>query len=98
MVFCLNFLLSSGMKISEVVTDFSTSVAKTLGNYELCALIHYAYDVTIETDHAVVHHSRNVWHKAKKLRKALSEVFADITVEKFFILGTHIGRKTPWNE
>ena len=29
---CLNFLLSSGMKISEVVTDSSTSVAKTLGN------------------------------------------------------------------
>ena len=32
MVRCLNFLLSSGMKISEVVTDSSTSVAKTLGN------------------------------------------------------------------
>ena len=32
MVCCLNFLLSSGMKISEVVTDSSISVAKTLGN------------------------------------------------------------------
>lgn len=32
MVRCLNFLLSTGMKISEVVTDSSTSVAKTLGN------------------------------------------------------------------
>ena len=32
MVRCLSFLLSSGMKISEVVTDSSTSVAKTLGN------------------------------------------------------------------
>ena len=32
MVRCLNFLLSSAMKISEVVTDSSTSVATTLGN------------------------------------------------------------------
>ena len=32
MVRCLSFLLSSGMKISEVVTDSSTSVVKTLGN------------------------------------------------------------------
>ena len=32
MIRCLRFLLSSGMKISEVVTDSSTSVAKTLGN------------------------------------------------------------------
>ena len=31
-VHCLNFLLSSGIKISEVVTDSSTSVATTLGN------------------------------------------------------------------
>jgi len=28
---CLNFLINSGMKITEVVTDSSTSVAKTLG-------------------------------------------------------------------
>lgn len=95
---CLNFLLSSGMKISEVVTDSSTSVAKTLGNfYKLCALIHNAYDITIETDYPAIHHSRDVWHKAKKLRKALSEVFS-ITSERYFILGTHIGWKTPWNE
>jgi len=31
MVRCLNFLINSGMKIIEVVTDSSTSVAKTLG-------------------------------------------------------------------
>jgi len=31
MVRCLNFLINSGMKITEVVTDSSTSVAKTLG-------------------------------------------------------------------
>ena len=28
---CLDFLIQSGLKISEVVTDSSTSVAKTLG-------------------------------------------------------------------
>ena len=33
MVCCLSFLLSSGMKISEVVTDSSTSVAKALGKF-----------------------------------------------------------------
>ena len=33
MVHCLNFLISGGMKITEVVTDSSTSVAKTLGIY-----------------------------------------------------------------
>ena len=65
---------------------------------ELCALIHHVYDVTIETDHPVVHYSQDVWYKAKKLRKALSKVFADITIEKYFFLGTHIGQKTPWNE
>ena len=31
MVRCLNFLITNGMKITEVVTDSSTSVAKTLG-------------------------------------------------------------------
>ena len=31
-VHCLNFLLSGGIKISEVVTDSSTSVPTTLGN------------------------------------------------------------------
>ena len=31
MVCCLNFLITNAMKITEVVTDSSTSVAKTLG-------------------------------------------------------------------
>ena len=33
MVRCLNFLISNGLKITEVVTDSSSSIAKTLGNY-----------------------------------------------------------------
>ena len=28
---CLNFLISNGLKIKEVVTNSSTSVAKTIG-------------------------------------------------------------------
>jgi len=32
MIHCLEFLISHGLKISEVVTDSSTSVAKALGD------------------------------------------------------------------
>jgi len=28
---CLNFLLANGLKVAELITDSSTSVAKTLG-------------------------------------------------------------------
>ena len=33
MIRCLEFLISHGLKINEVVTDLSTSVTKTLGNF-----------------------------------------------------------------
>ena len=35
MVHCLNFLIGNGLKITEIVTDLSSSVAKTLGNYRI---------------------------------------------------------------
>jgi len=35
MVHCLNFLIGNGLKITEIVTDSSISVAKTLGNYRI---------------------------------------------------------------
>ena len=33
---CLNFLISKGLNITELVTDSSTSVAKTLGKHVTC--------------------------------------------------------------
>ena len=77
----LNFLKDK-VKISEVVTDASTTVISCLGTciilYNIThtdlhlQLIMFAY--TAANEFPEYHHSLDVWHKAKKLKKSLSEV------------------------
>ena len=43
MIRCLDFLIAKGMKVEELITDSSTSVAKTLG---MITLIHMNLDNT----------------------------------------------------
>lgn len=74
LVHCLNFLISNGVHIKEVVTDSSTSVAKTIGTIFFIAYHFYSLWHITATDYPAIHHSRDIWHKAKKLRKALCEV------------------------
>ena len=71
MIRCLDFLMVNGMEVVELITDSSTSVAKTL-SMVMFVFIH-ASNIT-ETKYPNVYHSHNVWHKAKKLKKALAEV------------------------
>lgn len=72
MIRCLKFLIDNGMQVKELVTDSSTSVAKTLGK-NFC--LHYNIIIfSVATQYPNVHHSRDVWHKAKKLKKVLYEV------------------------
>lgn len=73
MICCLDFLIAKGMKVAELITDSLTSVAKTLG----MVVVHinlYMLQILTETKYPSVYHSRNVWHKVKKLKKALAEV------------------------
>ena len=77
----LNFLKDK-VKISEVVTDASTTVISCLGTcitlYNIThtnlhlQLIMFAY--TAANEFPEYYHSLDVWHKAKKLKKSLSEV------------------------
>ena len=75
MVYWLNFLISKGMTITELVTDFSSSVASTLGKYITWVMYHVYCEFAIpEREYNNIHHSYDVWHKAKKLKKGLSEL------------------------
>ena len=73
MIRCLDFLIAKGMKVTELITDSSTSVAKTLGTVVVIINLYMLHMLT-ETKYPSVYHSRDVWHKAKKLKKALAEV------------------------
>jgi len=74
MIQCLDFLLSKGMKVAELITDSSSSVANTLGIYKAVSKLCESKCLITETKYPTVYHSRDVWHKAKKLKKALAEV------------------------
>ena len=45
MIHCLGFLIAKGMKVEELITDSSTSVAKTLGMM-IMLIIHINLDNT----------------------------------------------------
>lgn len=75
MIQCLDFLLANGLKIAELITDSSTSVAKTLGiPFVTLIIVVCVYHILLETNYPGIYHSRDVWHKSKKLKKALAEV------------------------
>ena len=76
MIRCLDFLIAKGMKVAELITDSSTSVAKTLSMFIIHRYIDTCFNClqNTETKYPSVYHSRDVWHKAKKLKKALAEV------------------------
>ena len=85
MIRCLNFLIDKGMTITELVTDSSTSVASTLGK-SIANVKCYAHceSTNLEKEYKNIHHLRDVWHKAKKLKKALSEVRS--CVKNFYLV------------
>jgi len=66
--------LSQHVKIGEVITDASTSVHKTLGKPQII-LVHNSLCKVLATRYPDIHHSYDVWHKSKKLRKAVDEVY-----------------------
>ena len=69
----LKHLEDNGITAGELVTDASSAFQKMLGMYN-----HFrrrvTYFDTLATDHPTIHHSMDIWHKAKKLKKALTEV------------------------
>ena len=67
---CLLFLQSHCIKVSEITTDASTSIISFLGKSLVKIVLHV--HVHVATSHPEVFHSLDVWHKAKKLRKALN--------------------------
>lgn len=54
--------------IRELVTDGSSSVRKMLGKLYCTVGIITSYYI-IATDHPTIHHSMDIWHKAKKTKK-----------------------------
>ena len=62
LICCLNLLISNGVRFKEVVTDSSTSVAKTIG--KMFFITYYCYSLwhIAATDHPTIHHSRDIWH------------------------------------
>ena len=77
---CLLFLQSHGIKVSEITTDASTSIISFLGKSLVKIVLHV--HVHVATSHPEVFHSLDVWHKAKKLRKALNKV---IKIDKYYV-------------
>ena len=76
----MQYLTNKGIKISEIVTDASTAVISIAGksyplqvHLESCTCIYFFYFI-VASNYTDVHHSLDVWHKAKKLKKGLSEV------------------------
>ena len=94
---CLNFLISDGVRIKEVVTDSSTSVAKTIGKIFFITYSCYSLWHIAATDYPTIHHSRDIWHKAKKLRKALYEVCTVYTYTNNLLYTVLVGWEIAWN-
>ena len=64
--------MAGKLSIVEVATDASTSIKAMLGNYtivEECCITHH-----VARDYPHIFHSLDIWHKSKKLKKALAEV------------------------
>lgn len=74
---CLSSLLPI-VRIEEIATDASTSIIAILAyNVSWCMYAQILFCMTTTytaRDYPNIFHSLDVWHKAKKLRKALEEV------------------------
>ena len=79
----LDFLLPN-LRIVELTTDASTSIISMMGERGSClhgvclrmnTITYYTFLYThVARDYPMIFHSLDVWHKAKKLKKALEEV------------------------
>ena len=69
----LKHLEDNGITVGELVNDASSAVWKMLGMYNYFRR-RVAYFDTLATDHPTIHHFMDIWHKPKKLKKALTEV------------------------
>ena len=67
---------------TELVTDGSSSIRKTIGNFIVLCFSYMPCYISA-TKYPDIFHSLDVWHKAKRLRKALTNVD---------IIGFHIMR------
>ena len=70
---CLDLLLQADVDIEELVTNASSSVAKLLCMY-VVLLKKSVSCISIATKYPTIQHSLDIWHKSKKLKKALGEV------------------------
>jgi len=73
MIRALDFL-TSRVTVDELITDASTSVHKTLGMCSAVRIHMENFICRIATKYPSIHHSYDIWHKSKKLQKALTEV------------------------
>ena len=71
--------LKDKTNITELVTDAATSIIAMMGKHiriilpRITCISHYLLHCPSARDFPHVHHSLDVWHKAKKLRKSLLE-------------------------
>ena len=72
----MDYLISRGIKISEVVTDASPTVISTTGNYNFSVITYFIFCHSKKSASAYpdIQHSLDVWHKSKKIKKGLVEV------------------------
>ena len=68
----LKHLEDNGITVGLVI-DALSAVRKMLGMYNYFRR-RVAYFDTLATDHPTIHHFMDIWHKPKKLKKALTEV------------------------
>ena len=68
----LNFLLPR-IKCTEIITDASTSIRNILGLLKVSFL--HNIILLVAADYPNIFHSFDVWHKAKKFKKALAKVY-----------------------
>lgn len=69
----IKYLHENNITIDEIITDASTVVRKMLGT--LCNtvdIIHLFWSfLCTAMEHPTIHHSIEIWHKAKKLKKTV---------------------------
>ena len=69
----MQFLLPQ-ISCKEIITDASTAIRHELGEYTTVELYAFILIFIAATKHPDIFHSLDVWHKSKKMRKALTKV------------------------
>ena len=74
----LDFIAGCDITVEELVTDASSSVRKILGIFVIIVILYTInkslHRISIAAKYPQTYHSMDIWHKAKKLRKVLTEV------------------------